>query len=81
MTDSAQNFPFLIGQENELNSYDKKCNVHKAKSYRITCNTKDSGAFEETEPDKEFIVETYWQSDCNLKDKKPYMTTKLTVDN
>ena len=57
-----QTFPFLIGASNDENTFDKRCNIHKARSHRIVC-TGDA-----LKPDEKTIIETYSASDCNIKD-------------
>lgn len=66
-TGAAVIYPFLVGANNYLNSFDKKCNVKDGNAYRTTCGEVANGAAKAGKPDTTLVMERYGTSDCNIK--------------
>lgn len=84
--DTEAAFPFLMGLQNDVHSYDKRCSVLRGNAYRTTCGIVDNGATEDGVPDAKTIIERWGLSSCDglwtkkMSGQKPKTSASLQVD-
>lgn len=86
VADADATFPFLQGEANDKNSYDKMCNIHNANAYRTTCSSVENGAIEAGEPDMTMVLDKFLVPNCAIiwyniiSGSKSKKSLPLTVD-